>query len=38
MLMIIVLAALAAYAVGASVVALTNDGYHPVRTDYSRLP
>jgi hypothetical protein len=38
MFMMIVLAALAAYAIGASVVALTNDGYHPVPTDYSRLP
>ena len=28
MLMIIALAAIAAYAIGASVVALTNDGYH----------
>jgi hypothetical protein len=38
MLMIIVFAAIAAYAVGAAVVALQNDGYHPVPTDYSRLP
>ena len=38
MLMIIVLSALAAYALGASIVALTNDGFHRVRTDYTRLP
>jgi hypothetical protein len=38
MMMIIALAALSAYAIGASIVALTNDGYHRVRTDWSRLP
>lgn len=38
MLMIIALSALAAYALGASIVALTNDGYHRVRTDHTRLP
>jgi len=38
MLMIIVFAALAAYAIGASVVALTNDGYHRVPTNPARLP
>jgi hypothetical protein len=38
MLMIIVVAAIAAYAIGASVVALTKDGYHREPTDYTRLP
>jgi len=36
MLMIILLAALAAYGIGAAVVALTNDGYHRVPFDPSR--
>jgi multisubunit Na+/H+ antiporter MnhG subunit len=38
MLMIIALAAIAAYAIGASVVALTNDGLHRMPIDYTRLP
>lgn len=38
MLMMIVLAALSAYAIGASAVALRNDGYHRVPTDRTRLP
>jgi hypothetical protein len=38
MLMIIALAALSAYAIGASIVALTNDGLRQVPTDWSRLP
>ena len=38
MLMIIALAALSAYAIGASIVALTNDGLRRVPTDRSRLP
>jgi hypothetical protein len=37
MLMFIAFSALAAYALGASIVALRNDGFHRVRTDYSRL-
>lgn len=38
MLMIIALAALSAYAIGASIVALTNDGLRRVPTDWARLP
>ncbi len=37
MLMIIVFSALAAYGLGASIVALRNDGFRRVRTDYTRL-
>jgi len=38
MLMIIALVAIAASAIGATLVALRNDGYHQVPTDYTRLP
>jgi hypothetical protein len=38
MLILIVLAALSAYAIGASIVSLRNDGLHQIPTDWSRLP
>jgi hypothetical protein len=38
MFMMIALAALSAYAIGASIVALRNDGLHRMPTDYARLP
>jgi hypothetical protein len=37
MFMMIVLAALASVAVGATIAALRNDGYHRLPTDWSRL-
>jgi hypothetical protein len=38
MLMLIALAALAVYAIGASIVSLRTDGYHAIPTDRTRLP
>jgi hypothetical protein len=38
MLMLILLAALSAYAIGASLYSLRNDGLHRMPTDYTRLP
>jgi len=38
MLMMIALAALSAYAIGASIVSLRNDGYRRMPTDRTRLP
>lgn len=38
MLMMIALASLSAYAIGASIVSLRNDGYRRMATDRTRLP
>jgi hypothetical protein len=38
MLMLIFLTAIAATAIAGTIAALRNDGYRPVRTDYTRLP
>jgi hypothetical protein len=38
MLILIILAALSAYAIGASIVSLRNDGLHRMPTDWSRRP
>jgi len=38
MILVIVIAALAAFAAASTVVALRNDGYHRIPTDPTRLP